>query len=301
MLEILPLAGKALQNWKLNTDNDTLEVGLNYNTTPIHLFGTTIYTGEDFYRELAKSNAFINGATKRLVDFFFPLKSGAQKEKIVQTIVASKPEKWQDILKQILFSKEYLLHNKRPLSAEERFYSFAKKFNFKVRRDAFSYFKDYLTNMHQAAMRYKLGKLNRVPLDSISFAYYSKFVREYLFLNRAYDGETNRDSWQYDGWNSNFIDTSNFKIVEQNATATLTNFVNYIFNATISRDATSDEIALFKGHMLKDGNFKNEFNMLTRRDTDEEKERFNRRVNIAITVMDYISRLEETYMQKEVK
>ena len=145
----VPLAGKALQNWHLNSDSDTLEVGLNYNTKPIHLFGTTVYTGEDFYRELVKSDAFTKGVTNRVIDFFFPQKSSTEKLAIADKIVASKPETWQDILLQIIFSKEYLLHNSRALSAEESFFSLAKKTDYRNRRDTFAFIRYYLDYMHQ--------------------------------------------------------------------------------------------------------------------------------------------------------
>ena len=297
----VPLAAKALQNWRLNTDSDTLEVSLNKNTTPINLFGTTIYTGEDFYRELVKSNEFTYGVTKRLVDFFFPNKDETKRDEIAQTIIKSNPQKWQDILAQILFSKEYLLNNQRALSGEERFYSFAKKLKFKVRRDAFSYLKNKLNDMNQASMKYKLGKLKRVPLDSLSFANYHKFIREYMLLNVAYDNESNRDSWKFDGWSRKFIDTSNFEVYEDSVEDSLKSFIDYLFLATISREPTNSEFELFKGHMLEDGKFKDEFNMLTRRDDNEEQERLSRREHIATIVLDYISRLEDTYKQKEVK
>jgi len=37
----VPIAGKALQNWKLDRDNDTLVIGLNENTQELSLFNTT--------------------------------------------------------------------------------------------------------------------------------------------------------------------------------------------------------------------------------------------------------------------
>ena len=123
----VPIAGQALKNWKLNTDNDTLEVSLNQNTKPLNLFGTTIYNGDDFYRELAKSDLFTKGVTQRLVDFFFPEASDTKKQQIATSIISSQPETWQDILLQIVFSEEYLLHNNRAKSAEETFFSLAKK------------------------------------------------------------------------------------------------------------------------------------------------------------------------------
>ena len=303
----VPLAGQALKNWKLNTDSDTLEVGLNRNAQPLSLFGTTVYSGEDFYRELAKSDAFTKGVTKRLVDFFFPDKSTAKKQQINNTIVASKPETWQDILLQIIFSKAYLLDNSRAQSVEETFYSLAKKIDYRNRRDDFRRFKESLGEMHQAAMKYKLGKLERVPLDSLSFAYYHKFIREEVLLQYANPEQTDPDRWDYQGWQRSFVAFDQFAHDEDKPVESLAHFVDYLFYAVIGRRATASEQNLFKNHMTEKDNdtlvLKYEFNMFTRRDdrTEEAKKREERKRNIAMIVLDYLSRLDETYRQREVQ
>ena len=76
----VPLAGQALKNWSLSSDGDTLEVGLNKNTKPIKLFGKTIYTGEDFYRELVKSSAFLVELPIDLLTSFFLIKQQKRKQ-----------------------------------------------------------------------------------------------------------------------------------------------------------------------------------------------------------------------------
>jgi hypothetical protein len=302
----VPLAGKALQNWKLNTDSDTLEVGLNRNTTPLSLFGTTVYNGDDFYRELAKSNAFTSGVTSRLVDFFFPEKSSTQKASIVSSIVSSKPETWQDILLQILFSEEYLLNNNRAQSAEETFFSLTKKVHFRNRRSTFYYLKEALEDMHQATMKYKLGKLERVPLDTLSFAHYHKNIRENILLQQANPEQDDPDSWNYDGWQADFISFDKFTYNSNSDTESLKGFVDYLFESTVARQATTSEQQLFKEHMIesRDGKqlFRYEFNMfVTYDDLDiQHGEREERKGNIAIIVLDYISRLDLTYRQREV-
>jgi len=303
----VPLAARALKNWSLNEDGDTLEVSLNKNTQPINLFGTTIYTGEDFYRELVKSDAFVSGVTSRLVDFFFPSKSSSQKATITSKIVSSHPETWQDILLQIVFSKEYLLHNSRPQSAEETLYSLAKKIGFRAKRDTFRRFREQLESMHQASMKYKIGKVNRVPLDTLSFAYYHRYIRMYILLKHAKSDQTDRDSWNYSGWLDSFIEPDKFVHDSRDDVASLRGFVNYIFKSTIGREASEDEFNLFKNHMIehRDGKelFKWEFNIFVTRDDpqDQEKRQKDARYRIAYSVLDYISRLEETYAQGEIK
>ena len=303
----VPLAGQALKNWALSSDGDTLEVGLNKNTKPINLFGKTIYTGEDFYRELVKSSAFTHGVTNRLVDFFFPNKTAQERANIANKIVSSKPETWQDILTQIIFSKEYLLNNYRAQSAEETFFSLAKKMNYRVKRDSILLLQRYLVNMNQASMKYKLGKIDRVPLDTLSFAYYNRYIRMYILLEHAKDTETNHDSWRYAGWQDSFVDFDKFSYDSSDHIASLRNLVTYLFEAILGRDAKEDEQNFFKSHMIeqKDGKelFKSEFNMFVTRDDpeDQEKRRKDNKYHIVISVLDYISRLGETYSQMEVK
>jgi hypothetical protein len=302
----VPLAGQALKNWKLNTDSDTLEVSLNRNTEALRLFGTTVYTGEDFYRELAKSSSFAPGVTRRLVDFFFPEKSETEKTSITDSIVASSPETWQDILLQILFSETYLLHNNRAQSAEETFYSLAKKIDFRHRRNTFYYLKENLEKMHQATMKYKLGKIERVPLDTLSFANYHKYIRESILLNKADSEQTDPDSWSYDGWQESFISFEHFDANSSDDTKSLESFVDYLFEATIGRRADSAEQALFRNHMIesRDGKmlFKYTFNMFATYDDPQKEieEQEKRKENIATIILDYISRLERTYRQREV-
>lgn len=306
----VPIAGQALQNWKLDRDSDTLVVSLNQNTQPLSLFGTTIYNGDDFYRELAKSNLFTKGVTKRLVDFFFPNATVSKKNQITSSIVSSGPETWQDILLQIVLSEEYLLHHSRAKSAEELFFSFAKKSKFQHRTSTFHEFKDALEEMHQASMKYKLGKLKRVPLDTLSFANYHKYIRERVFLRKSNPTKVDDyGAWDRQGWSEDFVANENFNLDASDEEASLVSFIQYLFNATIKRDATQSELTLFKEHMLRDQSDTDTtqvldytFDMLTT-NSDPEKQlkyRESNKNNIAVIVLDYITRLTETYTQREV-
>lgn len=301
------LAGKALKNWKLDRDSDTLVVSLNQNSEAISLFDTTIYNGDDFYRELVKSNAFTYGVTKRLVDFFFPDESQIKKDNYISNIIASNPETWQDILLQIIFSEAYLLDTTRAKSAEELFFSMAKKMNYQHRLDSMHTLKNALEDMNQASMKYKLGKIKRVPLDTLSFANYHKYIRSYIMLKKSNPEKLNDyTAWDRQGWDQSFIANTNFSYDEENISTSLDSFINYIFRSIISREASTDELNLFREHMLvvEDNEEKliDTFNMF-RIDKDPEiqiERREDRKIRIAMTVLDYISRLSETYMQSEV-
>ena len=305
----VPLAGQALKNWKLDKESDTLVVSLNQNREPINLFNTSIKNGDDFYREMAKSDSFTFGVTKRLVDFFFSTKDEAKKIQITNTIVTSKPETWQDILLQIVFSEAYLLHSTNPKSAEELFFSTAKKINYKLRQGSMRQFKYKLEKMRQASMKYKLGKLNRVPLDTLSFANYHKFIRTSLLKVRANPKQAiaTGNNYYNMGWDASFIANEVFTFNTEDVITSLDSFVQYLFHTIVSRDATPKELSLFKEHMIKEdaGNkiFIGTFDMfITNDDNEKQKEdREVRKTNIAMLVLDYISRLSETYTHKEVK
>jgi len=303
----VPTAGQALKNWKLNTDSDTLEVGLNQNREPLNLFGTVVVNGDDFYRELVKSDLFTQGVIKRLVHFFFPKYTQNQKANITQKIMQTHPETWQDILLQIVFSEDYLLHNERAKSAEENFFSLSKKMDFKHNRSTFYYLKDALEDMHQASMKYKLGKTNRVPLDTLSFAHYHKYIREEILLRKSnplkIDDYT---AWSRHGWGTEFIDLKHFNFNINNTMESLDSFINYIFKTITYRNATPSELQYFRAHMtyVEDSSqhFHWAFNMFATYDdaSKQIREREKRRRNIAMLVLDYLSRLDATYTQKEV-
>jgi len=305
----VPLAGKALQNWKLNRDNDTLVVGRNENTEPLELFGTIVYNGDDFYREMVKTTTFQKTVTDRLVAFFFTNATTSKKEQITNAIVASRPETFQDILLQIVFSKEYLLQNSRAKSAEELFYSLAKKMDFKHRTSTFDYFRRALEDMHQASMKYKLGKTERVPLDTLSFAGYHKYIRENMVMRKSeVKYEEDYGNWSRQGWSEHFVVNTNFDYEPSDELGSLDAFVQYLFKSLIRRSATDEELALFRTHMQRDYNgvmaLDYTFDMFYTNENNETKQlkyRESDKRNIAIVVMDYLSRLEHFYMQSEVK
>ena len=303
----VPTAAKALQNWKLDRDNDTLVVSLNENTTALKLFNTTIVNGDDFYRELAKSSLFTKGVVTRLVDFFFHSSSASKKRQIISAIVASKPEKFQDILTQIIFSKEYLLHTSQVKSGEELFFSLTKKMHFRHNRNTFLYLNRNLEAMHQASMKYKLGKIRRVPLDTLSFANYHKYVRENILLKHSNEEKIDEyDSYAREGWSRDFVAYSNFNYDISDEMASLDSLVQYLFHTIIARDATQEELALFREHMSVPTNrtiFTYTFDMFTTYDEYEkqESERVRREANIVRIVLDYLSRVDSVYMQSEVK
>ena len=195
----VPLAAKALQNWKLDRRSDTLVVTLDENSEPItDLFdGWTIRNGTDFYSALVLQPTFLSTVASRLVEIYFPGATETEKARIVSKIVSSAPRTFPGILKQIVFSREYLLHSAKTRSFEETFFPVAKALKWLPKKHSFYYMARSLDNMHQATMRYKLGRKTEVPLDSQSFAWFHKTIRERVMI----DYETNASLESSDaGW-----------------------------------------------------------------------------------------------------
>ena len=300
----VPISAKALQNWSLNPESNTLVVELNENIEPLNLFGTIIFNGDDFYREMVKSNAFIAGVTRRLVDFFFLEATEATKVQITNAIVASNPESWQDILQQMIFSEAYLINNNRGKRAEETFFSLAKKMDYQHNKSTASKLRESMENMHQASMKYKLGKLDPVPLDTLSFANYHKYIREYVLTRKSDPKEAeNYEKWGRQGWSQEFIAFDKFEYNEADELGSLDALINLIFKSTVARSANAEELALFHELMRPEGKFTYEFNIVVRYDdaTKQIERRERNRNYVARVVLEYIARLEATYKYQEVK
>ncbi|MDQ7068203.1 MAG: hypothetical protein Q9M40_09700 [Sulfurimonas sp.] len=192
----VPIAGQALQNWsnvrRNNNGFNQLVIDETYeNNETLYLFDKNITDGYSFYQALVDSDNFTYGITKRLVAFFFTDYSEKDIDDITVAIVKSGHETWQEVLKEILFSKEYLLNNSRVKYAEELFFSLAKKMEY---QHTTLTIRDFCTGSHQnlsledmgqASMKYKLGRLSGAPVDTLSFATYSKTIRENVFYKRV--------------------------------------------------------------------------------------------------------------------
>ncbi len=299
----VPKSAKTLQNWYLDDDNDTLVIGLNQNTIAQDLFGTTVTTGFDFYRELVKSDGFISGSVQRLVDFFFTDNDSTSKAQITDQIIASNPETWQDILLQIVFSKEFLLHTSRAKSAEELLYSLVRKLEYKHNKYGPYYFHYALIDMNQASMKYKLGKLERTPLDTLSFANYHQYIRETILRKSVScweDYENNYEEWWAFGWRPQLLGDDRFLFLITDPETTLTSFVSYLFELLIQRLPTNEELEMFKTHMLNEA--RDDYaGWSSDLDGFSDGCRYYGREYAARAIMDYISRLSELYTFQEVQ
>lgn len=317
----VPIAAQALKNWHLSKYTDTLVVTQDRNTKELRTLSNMHFqNGLEFYAALANSPEFTKGVTSRLVDFMFTDSTVEKKSEIVQTIVRSNPEAWADILKQILFSKEYLLHTQRVKSIEELAFPLMKKTSYNSYYRTFDTLTNYMDEMSQPSMKYKLGKLTRVPLDDISFAFYQTYLRNEIFRARSLDATLsyNPRSADSDTKNSayimndytnsrrrgvsckNFMSDENFVSVEGDYNATNANYVEYVFHAILNRAPTQDESQMLVTHISTSYYYKNLL-------YDRAEEDYNTYVHyeakhlINYLVFEYMIRLDELYFFKEVE
>ncbi len=292
--DLVPVAAQALKNWRLDRDHDTLVIGLDENTQPLNIFGSTVINGFDFYRELVKTSSFTKQVTSRLVNIYFPTFTTSQKNEIVFTIVSSNPNTYKDILLQIVFSERYLNDSDKPKAFEELFFSLAKKIHYKHRRGGFNYVARDLEDMNQPSMKYKLGRYVNVPLDTQSFSMYHKTIREDILIRYNSEEYDNRDGWIKEL----LIPESIFEYVQKDDnTKVLEHLIDHLFISVLARPAYEQEKNFFKSRMLdEDGNYVSTFIILGNKYSTSYYRQY-----ASTIIMDYISRLSENYRFKKVQ
>jgi hypothetical protein len=270
----VPLAAQACQNWSLARENKEyrLVIGDDVNTQPVDILGTTIVECREFYDAVSNHADLIPTIVSNIVDLFFGDNPAVDKQQIINDLLEDNPETFNAIFANLLFSKQFLLTVERPKAFEELFFSCADKIDWYAYRKFFKYLNRQtsntsfpsLQNMKQAAMTYKLGRQVAIPLDTLSFAYYHKAVREKLLIDYKYNPDNADDGgWQETLWSIGLAGDD---------------YIDYLFLAVLSRRATAQEL-----------------NTLHQIFADRGYDRNNRERQQARVVLDYLSRLSELY------
>jgi len=273
----VPKAAICLKDWKLDTSDRELVIGLNQNKVSQELLDTTVTTGFDFYRELVNHSDFTKSVSHRLVDMYFSEYTKDKKDEIALTIASSNPSHFEDILLQIVFSKEFLYNSSRVKSVEETLYGISKRLSFYPSLNYFNYMREYMDNMNQSPLKYKLGRDKMIPTDTLSFAYYGSFIKSYLLVNPKNNFNDEYDS----GWQNTFISKS---IPNTN---TVEGLINHIFLTTVERVPTAEELTMFTDYLIPRGYDDMSFD--------------NDRYALTMVVMEYLSRLSEVYTYQKIK
>jgi hypothetical protein len=255
-----------------------LVIGPDKNTEPVDILDITVVECTEFYQAVADHADLIPTIVSTLVDIFFAGYFPEDKTPIIDELVAGEPVTFNDIFKNILFSKEYLLNVERPKQFEEVFFALANRIDWFANRNFFKYLNrdsssskfPSLNNMKQAAMTYKLGRQRSVPLDTLSFAFYHKAVREKLLIDRKGNPNNNDDG----GWQESFI------AVDLTGDA----FIDYVFLAVASRKASPEELVELSAII-----------------TDRGFDRDDRKMQQAMIILDYLSRLSEIYFTQPIE
>lgn len=311
----VPLAAKALKNLKLDPDSNTLVMTLNVNTEPItNLFpDMEIVDAADFYSGVVKHPDFLPTVCSRLVDIYFPSFSAEEKRGVVQKLVESNPTSWTDLLKQIVYSKAYLLESGKPRSFEESFLPVAKAIGWRPHLRSFYYIARNLDNMHQASMRYKLGRKVEVPLDSQSFAWFHKTIRESVMINyeRNSTFESSDDGWPLEGIfasmpaelfsDTELDDREEWKRNEQKRAEYI---VERLFVPVVGREPADEEMEFLTSLIDRDRydgeRFRN-FGWYDLYGNDKPEDDLKERGYFSNLVLDYLSRVSSVYEFEAVK
>jgi hypothetical protein len=270
----VPKAALACQNWSLTDrpEGYQLVIGGDENAEPQEILDTVVTSCHEFYEAVADHPSLLPRITSVLVDLFLTRASAEEKEQMVDYILLNDPIRFEDIFGPILFSRAYLLNSERPKGFEEAFFNLAFRMDWHANVKFFKNINNQcgdssypsLNRMKQAPFTYKLGKPVEVPLDTLSFSYYHKAVREKLLIDRKSDDSNANDG----GWRTGFVEVG----------LSGDDFIDYLFLSVLSRRATAEELGT-----------------LSQIIASREYDRDDKKVQQAMIVLDYLSRLSELY------
>ncbi len=269
------------------------------NTIPQLIMGQYyVTTCSDLSSVIAGSPLLMPRVVEVIVDYLMAGRSQADRISMTQAIVNSGATTFQDIFKEILFSKEYLLDTERSKSYEENLMPMLDRLkwdpaaSYPVNKYIFEYMaskNDHtsssnhmnMADMGWSTMIYKIGRPNGVPLDSQSFASYHKSMREDLLMKTySYSGQkTGVPGLLYDG---------NGNVRPFISNLSLHDYIDFLFLTALNRKATTTEQTALTQVFDNDGYLKhNTDGTITIPDYRYD--------DIASVTFDYISRLPEFY------
>ena len=327
--------GKACASWYLTDAGDGYQLAKNSmvieGLESVQVFNKYVTDCDDLYDVVAGHPNLIPRVTEVIVNYFLDGSSAEEKQRLIQNIVSSGPSRFDQIFMAAMFSKSFLLNSERPKSFEENAMNFLHAMHWTPRctscypfdRRTMSVIWDSsnngdsaaVHNMGWAAMEYKIGRTPFLPMDALSFAVYHKGYRERVLRNtKAFDGDRFPEEADFteadepreppfpikDG--AFYVaGTENLKPSLENLT--VDEFIDLLFLTTMGRRATEEEMSVW----LQDGLDRN-FIIF-----DEEQSEYRMRPaggggeweyytdDYAEVILDYMSRLPETYYYRAVR
>lgn len=272
-----------------------------------------ITTCEDLYDVVSGHPLIMPRAAEVLVNYLFSGRSREDRVSIINSIIASGAESYEDIFTAMLFSREYLLNTERARSFEESLMPLLDTLKWSPEANSGSVDERifelmasgttnpqgsrgdilYLGNKGWNTMALKIGRLPDVPLNALSFGNYHKAIREQLLINESSFQGISLDvpgliyKGEGDDTDENLRD-----VISQ---LSLTDYIHFLFLNTMQRKASAEEIeglmVIYEGRSL-----------LTTETIDgvtttsvKASTSNNNHNNIAEITFDYISRLPEFY------
>jgi hypothetical protein len=297
------------------------------NTTPQFILDDVfeITTCDDFHAVIAGHPLVLPRVTEVIINYLMDGRTITDRLNMIESIVGSGAETFEEIFTAIIFSREYLLNTERPKSFEESLMALLSKVKWDVRhnrREINNRIFDnltsdpndaiYLGHMGWDSMALKIGRLPFVPMDALSFSNYHKAVREELLReHEAYRGAMVTVNMEDANGDINGVDMvaeglvfgddgtgSNVETLQHIWDLSPQEYIDLLFLTGVSRRATAVEMTDLVSHLqnlnhLVDNNGNLEVaggNQLNN----------SRHDDIAQEVFDYLSRLPEFYYVKTV-
>ena len=274
------------------------------NTVPQLILGSHYVTScEDLYDVVAGHPLLIPRVVEVIFNYFVELRGDnvSYRRSMINAIVNSDPQTFEDVFTAIFFSREYLLNIERPRSVEENMMSLLDVLKWQPGENAgevdeqifrrmteFSNEQLYLNGMGWASMKYKIGRIPDVPMDGLSYANYHKAMREEFMMNTSfYNPSTNNEGFIYDG---------NGDLKPFIANMSLAEYIDFMFMGVLQRKASESEktdlidvyaTGVTGNHLTTDGN-------------GDTVIRSGRHDEVAQITFDYVTRLPEFYYFRAV-
>jgi len=333
--------GIACSDWYL-TDNDADYQLLKDNTSygisePVQVFDQYIYDCDDLYDVVAGHPLLVPRMVEVISNYFLDGMSAEEKLEVVEAIVATNPETFQDVFLAVMYSKAFLLESTRPKTFEENAFNFLHAMYYNPRANEYPLDRSVLDrvydssnngnligvhNMGWAAMEYKIGRTPFLPMDVLSFATYHKAIREWVLLERgAFDGnrfpteedftedEDNPRAAPFEIYNGAFYVAGTENLKPELDRISPEDLIDMVFLTALGRRADEAE----KTALLEEGETRDylryyedddgvEVLSLRRRSPAEGVEYYEYWTDdYAQIMLDYISRLPEFYYYKAVQ
>lgn len=310
---------------------DTTQVGVK---VPLKVFDQYIYDCEGLYGVVAGHSLLIPRVVEVISNYFLDGMSSEKKRSVVNDVLSTGPETFEDVFLAVMFSKVFLLESERPKTFEENAFNFLHAMHWTPRSSEFGtlgkrVFNNLLNStssqiavekMGWSAMDYKIGRTPFLPMDVLSFASYHQAIRESVLLNnRAFDGrnypktedftealEPREPPFEIVDGGFYIAGTENLK-PELDA-LTLDEFIDFVFLTAMGRKATAVEredlkaIGETRDHLRYYENDDGVEVLSLRRGNGGDDELYEYWTDdFAEIMLDYMSRLPEFYYYRAVQ